>query len=123
MRVDDLAGAILDYWVGRAEGLAVSLLSGNGMSYCRLDVPYEGYSVYVPTHNWQLLGPILKRQNYLLYPRRDASTGERVWLAEVQMNPLFHGMYIDPEPELALCRLRVAEAFGEAVEIYEVKET
>lgn len=116
MRVDDLCGAQLDYMVGRAEGLNVSLVRANGMAYCRMDLPYEGYSVYVPTHNWQLLGPMMLRQNYLLYPRA-AGPGSKdvIWLAEAQMNPTFHGMYIDARAELALCRLRVAEAFGEEV--------
>lgn len=116
MRVDDLSGAELDLWVGRAEGHNVSLVSACGMSYCRIDVPYEGYTVYVPTHNWQLLGPIMVRQNYLLYPRAaEPGSKDVIWLAEAQLNPHFHGMYIDARPELALCRLRVAERYGEEV--------
>lgn len=116
MRVDALQGALLDYWVGKAEGHDVAVIHANGMSYCRMDVPYEGYHVYVPTHNWQLLGPIMVRQNYLLYPRAAGpGSNEVIWLAEAQLNPKFHGMYIDARAELALCRLRVAEAFGEEV--------
>jgi Protein of unknown function (DUF2591) len=115
MRVDDLAGAQLDYYVARAEGLPADLIRANGLAYCRIDVPYQGHQLYVPTHNWQLLGPIMVRQRYLLYPRLDAETGKTVWLAEAQLNFRFHGMYIADEPELALCRLRVAESFGENV--------
>jgi hypothetical protein len=115
MRVDDLAGATLDYYVARAEGLIADLIRGNGMAYCRVDFPHQGYQVYVPTHNWQLLGPIMVRQLYLLYPRLDAETGKTVWLAEAQLNRKFHGMYMSDEPELALCRLRVAQEFGEEV--------
>jgi Protein of unknown function (DUF2591) len=115
MRVDDLTGAALDYYVARAEGLMADLIRANGMAYCRVDVPHQGYLVYVPTHNWQLLGAIVKRQKYLIYPRLDNESGETIWLAEAQLNASFHGAYIADGPELALCRLRVAEAFGEVV--------
>jgi hypothetical protein len=115
MRVDDLLGPQLDYYVACAEGLIADLIRANGMAYCRVDIPHQGHQVYVPTHNWQLLGPIVKRQKYLIYPRLDSETGEIVWLAEAQLNARFHGMYIADEPELALCRLRIAEAFGDDV--------
>lgn len=115
MRVDDLAGPQLDYFVARAEGFDAELIHRNGMSYCAIDVQYEGMQVYVPTHNWQLLGPMMLRQRYLLYPRLDVATWKVVWLAEAQLNPTFHGMYIDEQAPLAICRLRVAEKFGEEV--------
>lgn len=116
MRVDDLAGAQLDHFVALAEGLDSALIHANGMDYCRVDIPYQGHMVYVPTQNWTLLGPILERQHYLIYPRAaEPGSKEVIWLAEAQLNPKFHGMYIDASPEIALCRLRVAEAFGEEV--------
>ncbi len=115
MRVDDLDGALLDLWVGHAEHLDVDLIHACGTSYCRLNPGWPGYQVYVPTQNWTVLGPMIIRQKYLLYPRLDESTGKVVWLAEAQLNPHFHRMYIDARAELALCRLRVAERFGEEV--------
>lgn len=116
MRVDDLAGAQLDHFVALAEGLDSALIHANGMDYCRVDIPYQGHMVYVPTQNWTLLGPIMKRQRYLVYPRAAGpSSDEVLWLAEAQLNRNFHGMYIDAAPEIAICRLRVCEAFGEEV--------
>jgi len=116
MRVDDLSGARLDHFVALAEGLDSALIHANGMDYCRVDIPYQGHMVYVPTQNWTLLGPILKRQRYLLYPRAaEPGSQEVVWLAEAQLNSRFNGMYADASPELAICRLRVAEAFGQEV--------
>ncbi|WP_213761798.1 phage protein NinX family protein [Caballeronia sp. dw_19] len=118
MRVDNLHGAQLDYFVALAEGLDATLIHANGMDYCRIDVQHQGESVYVPTHNWTLLGEILKRQRYLLYPRAaEPGSQEVVWLAEAQLNSSFNGMYADASPELAICRLRVAEAFGEEVSV------
>lgn len=114
MRIDELDGARLDYFVARAEGLDAALIHGNGMDYCRIDVQGVGHMVYVPTQNWTLLGPILKRQRYLIYPRAaEPGAREVVWLAEAQLNSKFNGMYIATSPEIAICRLRVAEAFGQ----------
>jgi hypothetical protein len=116
MLVDNLHGAQLDHFVALAEGLDSALIHANGMDYCRVDIPYQGHMVYVPTQNWTLLGPILKRQRYLLYPRAaEPGSQEVVWLAEAQLNSRFNGMYADASPELAICRLRVAEAFGQEV--------
>ena len=52
----------------------------------------------------------------MTYPRW-REDGALEWLAEAQMNPDVHGMFIDESPKVAICRLRVAEAFG-----HEVKE-
>ena len=116
MRVDDLTGARLDHFVALAEGLDSMLIHANGMDYCRVDIPYQGHMVYVPTQKWTLLGPMLKRQRYLIYPRAaEPGSKEVIWLAEAQLNPKFHGMYIAGAPEIAICRLRVCEAFGQEV--------
>jgi hypothetical protein len=116
MRVDDLTGALLDLWVGRAEGHDVSLVSACGMSYCHIDHPHDGPGVYQPTENRQIISTIQYRQLYLLYPRYVApGSKDVIWLAEAQLNPAFQGIYADERAEIALCRLRVAERYGAEV--------
>ncbi|WP_175425601.1 phage protein NinX family protein [Trinickia violacea] len=117
MNVEELCGAELDYEVALAEGFEAQLCRMYGWSYCRIDVPHHGYSVYEPTHNWQLAGRIYDRQHYTLYPRLDRRAGGAppvwVWLAEAQNNPHWRGQFVAESPLVAICRLRVAEAAAE----------
>lgn len=115
MKIDELKGAELDYWVALAEGFPAELCRMHGQNYCRIDVIPSGYQVYEPTSNSQLAGDIAFRRHYTLYPRPLAARGQlrTEWLAEAQMNPRYHGMFADESPRVAICRLRVAEAFAE----------
>jgi hypothetical protein len=111
MNVAQLTGALLDYWTAKAEGLSPELKHACGADYCLV-----GELEYRPSDNWHIAAPIAERQRYVTYPRvRD--DGKLEWLAESQMNPDFHGIMVDESPKVAICRLRVAEAFG-----YEVQE-
>lgn len=113
MKVADLAGAQLDYWTAKAEGFDAQLLHACGMDYCRVDIPYQDYIHYQPTHNWVEAGRILESRNYTLYPRFSGADSKAViWLAEAQMTKDFAGMTTDESPLVAVCRLRVHEVFG-----------
>jgi hypothetical protein len=115
VNIDQLGGADLDYWTARAEGHTAELISMHGLSCCRIDVYGVGYQVYQPTENWLLAGEIARRRHYTQYPRRDRTRGggaQWVWLVETQQNPNFHAQFVDPEPRIAICRLRVAEALA-----------
>lgn len=115
MKFDQLTGAELDYWVALAEGFPAELRTMHGLSYCRIDVIPSGHQVYEPTKNSQLAGEIAFRRHYTLYPRpvTDGGALHIEWLAEAQLNPRYHGMFSDRSPHVAICRLRVAEAFAE----------
>ncbi|MCX4154979.1 MULTISPECIES: hypothetical protein [Paraburkholderia] len=116
MKIDDLIGAELDYWVARAEGFTAELRGLYGQHYCRIDVQQVGFQIYAPTENSQLAADLAFRRNYTLYPHPcldDMGTQKTYWLAEAQMNKRFHGMFRDLQPRVAICRLRVAEAIAE----------
>ncbi|MBU7436503.1 phage protein NinX family protein [Paraburkholderia fungorum] len=116
MKIEDLVGAELDYWVARAEGHTAELRGLYGQKYCRIDVQQVGYQIYAPTENSNLAAEIVFRRAYTLYPHPcldDQGFQRTYWLAEAQMNKRFHGMFRDLLPRVAICRLRVAEAIAE----------
>ncbi|CAL8476421.1 phage protein NinX family protein [Caballeronia sp. S22] len=115
MNVAQLSGAWLDYWTARAEGLQAEVKRACGMDWCQVDVHSVGYIQYQPSDNWHIAAPIAERQRYVTYPRV-REDGKLEWLAESQMNPDFYGIMVDESPKVAICRLRVAEAFGYEVE-------
>lgn len=119
MNVGELNGAQLDCWVARAEGFRAEVVRANGIEYCRIDVETVGHRFYQPTQNPTITAPIQFRQRYTLYPLDEISSKgagtRRVWIAEAQMNPEFHDMFRDEQPLVAVCRLRVAEAFAAGV--------
>ncbi|GGD63258.1 phage protein NinX family protein [Caballeronia grimmiae] len=114
MNVAQLSGAQLDYWVAKAEGLEAQVKHACGMDWCQVDVQYAGFIQYQPSENWHIAAPIMERQKYVVYPMPRVD-GKLEWLAEAGLNPIFHGMFTDESPKVAICRLRVAEAFGHEV--------
>ncbi|MBN3848161.1 DUF2591 domain-containing protein [Paraburkholderia sp. Ac-20342] len=117
MNIDELKGAELDFWVAKARGFEAEVRSMYGQSYCRIDVHGGGYQIYEPTSNVLLAGAIAFERHYTVFPRRDACAGGVppvwIWLAEAQQNPNFHGLFCDASPNVAICRLCVAEAIAE----------
>jgi hypothetical protein len=112
MNVSQLSGAQLDYWTARAEGMQAEVKRACGMDWCQIDVEHIGYLQYQPSENWHLTAPIAERGRYVTYPRY-REDGKLEWLAEAQLNPNYHGIMVDESPKVAICRLRVAEVFGE----------
>ncbi|WP_187617465.1 DUF2591 family protein [Paraburkholderia sp. UCT2] len=118
MNVVELTGADLDYWVARAEGYDAEVIAMHGWRYCRIDVPYHGYQVYGPTQNELLAARIMQKHFYTVGPapledQKKHGGALRVWMAEAQMNPSFHDLFMDDSPWIAICRLRVAEALSQ----------
>lgn len=117
MNINELKGAELDFWVAKARGLEAELRTIYGQSYCRVDTYGKGYQVYEPTGNVLLSAAIAFERHYTLFPRLDACANGAppvwVWLAEAQWNPKYHGLFCDPSPHVAICRLCVAEAIAE----------
>jgi hypothetical protein len=113
VNVENLKGAELDFWVAKARGLTPELRSLYGQSYCRINTYGSGYQIYQPTENVLLSGAIAFERHYTLFPRLDACANGApsvwVWLAEAQQNPNYYGLFCDPSPHVAICRLCVAE--------------
>jgi hypothetical protein len=118
IKFDDLTGADLDYWVGRAEGHDCEIVELPGWRYCRIDVYGRGWTVYAPSQDGSLAGRILRDRFYTVGPaliaeQKALARADRVWMAEAQMNPIFHDLFIADSPWIAICRLRVAEALSQ----------
>ncbi|WP_174769796.1 phage protein NinX family protein [Paraburkholderia bonniea] len=98
--------AWLDYRVARAEGYDAWVQAIGGVCVCVIDVYGSGPQVYQPSGSWHLVGPVLARQRYTLYPL----VPDGVWIAEAQASTVFYGIERDASPLVAVCLLRVAEA-------------
>lgn len=118
MKTAELDGALLDYWTARAEGFDAEVVQLYGWRYCRIDAYGVGWRVYEPSGSALLAGDIMRRRLFTVYPLKEADNHgikRDTWLAEAQQNPIFHGLHRGESPWVAVCRLRVAEAFGDIV--------
>ena len=123
MKVSELEGAELDYWVARAEGFAPKI---EGQT-CFL-MSEAGGKIYVPSTNWSQGGPIIEKEKIgLEYDYDDAEDNSRPpWFAFIpdEERPIkgHRGAFIEksrgfgPTPLIAAMRARVAAAFGEEVD-------
>lgn len=126
MKVCDLSGALLDYWVLRAEGwvddrLQDMQLTRNG-EYCIAGAApkhaVSGHCWRSPSTDWAVAGPLIEREEISVYASVD-------WKSERQ-HSLLHWVgvceriftrrgYIGPTPLVAAMRAFVASKFGEEV--------
>jgi hypothetical protein len=111
MKVSELTGAMLDYWVARANasteaelfpGIAYEPHIWNGKCFTRKDSPY---SMFCPSINWAHGGPIIERE------RIDINTTVYGWEAYCDINQKVEGK---TALEAAM-RAYVASEFGEEV--------
>ena len=117
MKVAELEGRLLDYWVARAEGYSESddslMMHVDGT--CRI-AWHEGDdpdSLYNPSAAWMWGGPIIEREQIYLIRSGDAT----VWLAAA--NVIWLADHDDFEPGetalIAAMRAYVASKFGNEV--------
>lgn len=121
MKVAELEGALLDYWVAKAEGLEIDSAFENGL-HPHLYVFVDGdLADFAPSSNWGDGGPIIERANITLLDPMLCNSG--LWEA-------FMGAFLDvrssdilgmvaqgagPTPLIAAMRAYVASKFGEEV--------
>jgi hypothetical protein len=79
MKVSQLKGAELDYWVGKAEGIE-GVQFGIHDGRCGY---YDGtvLKIYSPSASWGIGGPIIARERISIEYEWDAMTGEKRWHA------------------------------------------
>lgn len=105
MKVSELMGAQLDYWVGAAEGLVVEIKDG----VCFREVP-DGKRDYAPSKDWSQGGEIIEKENICWYEQGDELIVEAGELARYRMSLPVH------IPKLiAAMRCFVASKYGEEV--------
>lgn len=66
MKVSDLTGAELDYWIGKVEHIHVWIVDKptpkSKKKECRKDLTYQnGWTTYSPSTNWSQGGPIIEK--------------------------------------------------------------
>lgn len=73
MKVSDLIGAELDYWVARAIGKRRPTLVETGFGkVCYVDSDDRvSYDIFNPSENWQDAGQIIEKYRINLTPQRD----------------------------------------------------
>jgi hypothetical protein len=75
MKVTELSGALLDYWVAKAEGLTVRLSAASDTAILSRSsggpLPRVNFESYAPSSRWNEGGPIIERDQIYVQPPRD----------------------------------------------------
>lgn len=122
MKVADLKGAALDYWVSRAEGvttiIAVRQNTGDKHPSC-IEVDYKGSRItwYHPSDDWRMGGALISRLPFGIF-ERDYQTG--LWSAGIYTDtsvakPVCDSYQTGPTLLIAAMRAYVASKYGEEV--------
>lgn len=107
MKVSELTGAALEYWVAKAEGLPLSVEANQG-DYILIGTGRGDMAKFSPSADWSQGGPIIERDNIRLQPPRHAPQ----WTADcVGEGGVVH--FADgPTPLIAAMRAKVASKYG-----------
>ena len=123
MKVSELTGAQLDYWVARAEGKDAEVRSyemAHGIVYyCNVMSSRGGVVVgnspFRPSTDWAPGGPIIERERIELYAPCEAGSFADEWTANYEWGR--PEGYRAPTPLTAAMRAYVASKFGDEVEV------
>ncbi|WP_454751627.1 DUF2591 domain-containing protein [Cupriavidus necator] len=108
MKVSELEGALLDYWVARADGLEAEIIDGlRETKHCFVGSWNEGGYYFKPSTDWAHGGPIIERERIGVLPRG----GEWAAWAIEDMDPSGTG----ESALVAAMRAYVASKFGNEV--------
>jgi hypothetical protein len=117
MKVAELEGALLDYWVARAAGLLNPRVDDG---FCWVEEPAcDGdpgsalEAAFAPSTDWAQGGPIMECENYCL-PRVNTNGGSPHHGGYVASTPAGFFFY-GKTPLIAAMRTYVADKFGEEV--------
>jgi len=116
MKVRELTGAQLDYWVARAEGWTLkSAAPYNGLLYATAERPSEWrwLDMFKPSTGWAHGGPIIERERIGVAPSGDGSWSSFKVLKNEDACISMSG----PDPLTAAMRAYVASKFGDEVEV------
>ena len=108
MKVSELTGAKLDYWVAKAEGKLITLMGCFPVMVEYRTEHVTGWDEYSPSTDWSQGGPIIDREEIELV-HRNGMDGRTLWA--IKENIIMRG-----ETKLiAAMRCYVASKFGEEV--------
>lgn len=118
MKTSELTGALLDYWVARAEGVTVERLllplAKSNLKICYVQPPGLLSGIFAPSSNWVQGGPLIEKYKIQIEAPRDYKINVTNWYAGVdggEMSLFANG----DTPLQAVCRVVVASKFGDEV--------
>ncbi|WP_186200644.1 DUF2591 domain-containing protein [Burkholderia gladioli] len=117
MKVAELIGALLDYWVARAEDYPLSCDWDQG-DYILIGTGAGDLEQFAPSTDWSDGGPIIERARIDLKapPNMDAPDEHVDWAASVpDPNVAYTREYFGETPLIAAMRAYVASKFGDDV--------
>lgn len=113
IKVSELAGAKLDYWVAKAEGRKLELREGEWfVENNDRDYMFE-LEFYTPHKDWSSAGPLIERELISLEGTFNG-WGTVYWIAKVTPSG---APKQGPTPLIAAMRAYVASKFGDEVEV------
>jgi hypothetical protein len=126
LKTAELTGAMLDYWVAKAEGHAEVELTGHSAGgnvkrqFCEVVLPGEDgqeyWTEYDPSKDWARGGPIIEREKISVIQER---YGNDEWEAgrvrETGEHHYTENAMFGPTPLIAAMRAFVASKFGDEV--------
>ncbi|MGX6570814.1 phage protein NinX family protein [Cupriavidus necator] len=104
MKVSEIDGPLLDYWVAKAEWGDAQIVDGDVLGGAGSE--WDG-QVFSPTKIWAQGGPLIEKKRIRILPPEG---GRLVWLAEVGQ-----AQGLDALPLIAAMRAFVAAKFGDEV--------
>lgn len=112
MKVSELEGDELNWWVAKAEGVEVEFFSSGpfiGLELMTKPKGFAGRVLWLPSSNWSQGGPIIERESGEIRP------GVRTkWIASMGNEMSRYSMY-GSTPLVAAMRAYVASKFGDEV--------
>lgn len=118
MKVSELTGAELDYWVAKAEGhTELELVKSGERHFCEVVLPGEDgeeyWTEYKPSTDWERAGLIIERERISTEPMHHDI---EPWIARIpRPNFPFKIHVYGPTPLIAAMRAYVALKFGDEV--------
>ena len=112
MKVSELEGAELDYWVAKAEGLNGIVLHPAWPVRNKPTVTDSTNNIYSPSERWSQGGPIIEREGINL--KYDPLC--EMWDATKSCEDGTYCFYVHKLSLVAGMRVRVASKFGEEVD-------
>jgi hypothetical protein len=120
MKVEELKGADLDYWFGRASGLKDRIAIIDGKCWIHpIGKPGPlglGETIYNPTENWNILGPLVSTNDIYLVPTGNSigsfsnKSDKRMYKAAMR-----GASVLGPTAEEAICRAFIIQVIGTEV--------
>lgn len=118
MKTSKLIGALLDYWVAKADGMQhVRINDDAEPPECYMWEQERGIGSgepYSPSSNWKLGGPIIERERIELFAPANSPEWAK-WEAKLHPNGSFARIASGETALIAAMRAYVASKFGDEV--------